>query len=60
MLFLYPLENIIKVKFSDVFRVEKKGALGTNGLICKRILSHLAKLFFKTIEQCCVNLFLWR
>ena len=30
--FLYPLETSKKLRFSDVFKGQGKGALGTNGL----------------------------
>ena len=33
--FLYPLKTSETVRFSDVFRGQRKGALGTNGLIIR-------------------------
>ena len=30
--FLYPLKTLETIRFSDVFRGYRKGALGTNGL----------------------------
>ena len=33
--YLYPLKTSENLRCSDVFRVKRKGVLGTNGLICE-------------------------
>ena len=42
--FLYPLKTL---RFSDVFRGKRKGALGTNGLkVCRSMTCQFQKILF--------------